>query len=208
MPYYTFYREMKFLNPSVLSLVTVLVVGTCGNALAQSEQWGGTCEVTFYGSSTLHDFSGKVKAEPFTVSISDLQDTAKAKASSKVTVKASKMVTGNKKRDAKMYISLATKTYPNIVVEISDLTLPATKPAGDGPVPQPTIIPFTLNLKGKKQQIIGKVSDWSYSDGSISYTISFPVSLKSSGIDVPPVLGLVKVADEIRVKAKLKLKRK
>ncbi len=208
MPYCSSFRGMKLLKFSSFWLAGILVFGTCESAFAQTEQWGGTCEVTFYGSSTLHDFTGTVKAESFTVSITDLKDKSKAKASSKVTVKASKMVTGNKKRDANMYVSLATKTYPDIVVEISDLTAAATKPAGDGPVPRPTIIPFSMTLKGKKQQMIGKVSEWSHSDGSISYTISFPVSLKTSGIDVPAVLGLVKVADEIKVKARLKLKRK
>jgi len=189
-------------------LASFSLFACCGNVFGQDVKWAGNCDVSFFGKSTLHNFSGSVKAKSFTVLTSNLKDKANAKATGKVTVKASKMVTGNKKRDANMYKSLAATTFPNIVVEISDLRASSTKPVMDGPVPRPTVIPFTLYLKGKKQKMIGKVSNWSYSDTVISYTISFPVSLKASGIEVPSILGVVKVADEIQVKAKLTLRKK
>ena len=197
---------MKFRKISLLLLLLIFAQGE--RAFSQTEKWSGNCDITFFGTSTLHNFTGHVKAEPFTVSISDLSDQSKARASGKVSVKAGKMLTGDKKRDAKMYSVLATKTFPNITVEISDLKAAATKPVSGGKVLKPTVIPFTLNLKGKKQHLTGRVTDWSYSDGSISYTVSFPVSLKASGLKVPTVLGFIKVGDEIKVQAKLRLKRK
>ena len=62
-------------------------------------------------------------------------------------------------------------------------------------------------LKGKKLQINAAVTDWSYAEGAISYTVTFPVSLAKAGIKPPSVLGLVKVDDRIDVSAKVVLKR-
>ncbi len=191
-----------------LFLFLLVITFAVGNTFGQTEQWAGNCNITFSGSSTLHNFKGSVKAEPFTVTISDLTDKAKANASGKVVVKATKMDTGNKKRDTNMNTSMATKTYPNIVVDIAKLKASATKPVTSGAVLRPTVVPFTLSLKGKTHQKVGKVTDWSYSNGNISLTVTFPVSLKASGIKVPSVLGVVKVADEIQVSAKVSLKRK
>lgn len=196
------------MKSAIISLLLIAVTFSVGNAFGQTEQWAGNCDITFSGSSTLHKFKGTVKAEPFIISISDLSDKAQANATGKVIVTASKMDTGNKKRDANMDNSMATKTFPEIAVDIGKLNAAATRPVTSGEILRPTVVPFTMNLKGKKQQKVGKVADWSYSDGNISFTVTFPVSLKASGITVPSVLGIVKVADVIQVSAKLNLKRK
>lgn len=73
---------------------------------------------------------------------------------------------------------------------------------------RPTVVPFKMTLMGKTHELSGQVSDWSYSEKAVSSTVSFPVSLKDCGIKPPNVLGLVKVKDEILVKASLALKRK
>ena len=91
---------------------------------------------------------------------------------------------------------------------LHEFAVAETRPAADGPVPRPTVVPFEMTLMGKTHEISGQVSDWSYSEKAVSFTVSFPVSLKDCGIKPPSVLGLVKVKDEILVKASLALKRK
>jgi hypothetical protein len=169
--------------------------------------WSGTCAITFSGKSTLHNFAGSVEAEPFTVTISNPGDPAKAGISGRVTVKAAKMDTGNKKRDVNMREAMEVITYPDIVAEVTDWVLAKAGPAEDGSPPHPAAIPFTLTIKGKKHKLRGTVTDWSSTGNTITCAISFPVSLKTSGIVVPSVLGLIKVDDQIQVKAKLVLKK-
>lgn len=172
-----------------------------------AEQWSGTCDIVFSGKSTLHNFAGSVKAEPFTATISNPGDPSKAGISGRVTVKAAKMDTDNKKRDVKMHEAMEVSTYPDIVAEVTDWALAEAGPAEDGAPPHPAAIPFTLTIKGKKHKLRGTVTDWSSTGNTITCAISFPVSLKASGIVAPSVLGLIKVDDQIQVKAKLILKK-
>jgi len=198
---------MKTNNITLNLLSLLLFPGINGWLYSGENDWSGTCRVTFSGESTLHDFSGTVDAEPFTVSISSSSDLANARASRHVEVKAAGMNTDNKKRDKEMHKCMEVKTFPEIVVDLSDLPVSDTKPVLDGPVPRPTVIPFTMTLKGREHQLTGKVSNWIYNDDSVDCTVSFPVSLAKSGITPPSVLGLVKMKDEIQVTAALHLKR-
>ena len=193
-------------KPSFITLI--VLAGTVLASRADESRWSGSCKVHFSGESTLHDFEGTVAAEPFNVTISDMSDPAKATATSSVVVKAAGMDTGNDKRDVEMHKCMDVATHPEIVVEIDHLAVAATKPSADGAVPRPTVIPFQMTLKGKVHKVTGQVSDWSYSEKEASFTVSFPVSLKDSGITPPNVLGLVKVKDEILVQASLQLTRK
>jgi hypothetical protein len=187
-------------------LVSLLLTGSTGLLFSGENDWSGTCRVTFSGESTLHNFTGTVDAEPFTVSISSASDLANATASSHVVVKAAGMNSDNKKRDKEMYKCMEVTTYPEIIVDLDKLPVAETKPALDGPVPRPTVIPFTMTLKGKEHQMTGTVSNWSFKDESVDCVVSFPVSLEKSGITPPSVLGLVKMKDEIKVTAVLHLK--
>lgn len=195
-------------SPSLLfPVILALVVAVSQTVSAQTEKWSGSCEVTFSGASTLHDFSGKVTSEPFTVAVSGFDEPTSARVTCKVIVKAKGMDTGNEKRDEAMYKSLDVVTYPEIVVDISELKAAETQPVTDGNLPRPTVIPFTMSLKGKTHQLNGSVSDWTYDGRTVACTVSFPVSLNDSGVKPPSVLGVVKVKDEIKVSAHLRLKR-
>lgn len=190
----------------IFAVVIICFKGT--QAFSQdAEKWSGTCAITFSGQSTLHGFAGSVKAEPFTATISNPGDTSQAVVSGRVTVKTAKMDTENKKRDATMHDVMEVSTYPDIIVEVVDWTLATAGLIVDGSSLHPTAIPFTLAIKGKKQKLQGTVTDWSYTGNAINCAVSFPVSLKTSGIEAPSVLGLIKVADKIQVKANLALKK-
>lgn len=190
---------------SSLIIVTCAIIASCGSAWAQN--WAGSCDITFSGDSTLHDFTGKVSAEPFTVVTENLDDPDRATASSTVIVKVSKMDTDNEKRDAKMMEVMDAANHPAIKVDVDNLKAAETNPIMEGGSPRPTVIPFTLQLKGRQHQMNAKVVGWKFSENAIQCEVAFPVSLKAAGIKPPNVLGVVKVADVIEVTAKLTLKR-
>ncbi|HQW28290.1 MAG TPA: YceI family protein [Verrucomicrobiales bacterium] len=197
---------MKYL-PIAFPAVLAILGGISHQASAQTEKWKGSCNVTFTGESTLHNFSGKVAAEPFTVAVTGFDDPASATAACEVVVKAKGMNTDDEKRDDAMHKSLDITTYPEIAVDIAGMKAAETQPAADKPVPRPTVIPFTMRLKGKTHQLTGRFSDWSFDGKVVKCTVSFPVSLKDSGISPPSVLGFIKVKDEIKVSAHLVLTR-
>jgi hypothetical protein len=173
--------------------------------LAQSP-WKGSCDIKFSGTSTLHDFSGTVSAEPFTVMVSGIDNPATAKMAGTIKVKAADMDTDKEKRDKKMHESMDVTTYTDILVTLpKGMNIGLTKPADESGKIRPTQIPFTLTLLGKDQQMVGKISNWKYTDGVASFKVSFTVSLKASGIKVPAVLGFVRVDDQITVEANLVL---
>lgn len=191
-------------------ILLIALIGFCPthHIQAQNASWSGTCHVTFSGKSTLHDFDGTVDSEPFAVTISDIDHPAKARASAVITVKADNMDTENEKRDAEMRKCLDTAAYPEIQASLTALTAAATQPKTGAAFPQPTVIPFTLAIKGKTLELTGSVTDWSHTEDKISFTLSFPVSLKDADIQPPSVLGVIKVKDEISVKARVSLSRK
>jgi len=179
-----------------------------GSSFAGAADWSGSCQVSFAGKSTLHDFVGKVSSERFVVSVANLENPTQARASAAIKVKAAKMDTDDKKRDQAMRKALEAEAHPTIRVLVENLVPEQTKPKLGGAVPQPTVIPFVLQIKGKKLEVLGTVSDWSYASDRITYTVRFPVSLKQAEVKPPSVLGILKVDDRIDVTAKVTLVRK
>ncbi|MDF1813752.1 MAG: YceI family protein [Verrucomicrobiales bacterium] len=193
---------------SILFVCFIAAFG-CESSFAQvAQQWSGSCRIQFNGKSTLHDFTGNVTAEPFLIAVSNPTDPVNAAARGRVVAKAAKMDTQKPARDRKMYKVMGTGSFPDVVVDLGNLTAAATKPVAGGPVPTPTVIPFDLTIKGKTKKTIGKVSNWNYTDSKITFRVAFPVSLTSYGIKPPSVVGIVKVEDMISVTADVSLSRK
>ena len=195
-----FFKKLLFILPLALSL------SFCTQALGQS-RWQGKCDITFTGKSSLHGFTGTVATEPFFASVTNPGNPTKMEVVSSARVIASKMNTKNKKRDARMHESLEIASYPEITVSVD---IPAgsnalLKPVLENGANRPTEIPFTMILKGKAQNLVGKVTSWKF-DGSVArFSVAFPISLKASGIKVPSVLGMIRVKDRIDVTADVTL---
>jgi len=181
--------------------------GTTGARAQSGGDWQGRCEITFSGTSPLQNFEGKVSAEPFVVRVSNIDQKQNAGLAAVVRVKAAGMDTDEKKRDAKMHETLQVTKHPEIRVRLPEgMTVEATRPVLEGGVPRPTVVPFVLTLLGKDQELLGTISDWNYADGVARCKVSFTVSLEKSGIKAPTVLGLIRVADEIKVEAALSMR--
>ncbi len=165
-----------------------------------TQTWSGKADITFDGTSTLHDWGGKVSAKPF-ITQAVLDDAGKpTRLSGEVTVEAAKMDTAEAKRDENMRKAMKVTDHPLISAKID---VPADKIAADGKTP--TKLPMTLTLLGKPQQITGTISNWKLNGGKATFDLEFPVSMKASGISVPTVLLFIKVGDSIKVRASVTL---
>lgn len=189
------------------SLIAILLCSVAWTASHAQSPWQGSCDIQFSGTSTLHDFSGTVSAEPFQVKVSGLDDPATARMAAVVKVKAANMDTAKPKRDKKMHAAMDVTKFTEVTVTLpKTMNTALTKPVMEDGQPRPTQIPFTLTIMGKDQEMLGTVSDWKHNNGIASFKVSFSVSLKASGITIPAVLGVIRVGDEIKAEATLVLK--
>lgn len=163
-----------------------------------AETWSGTARISFDGTSTLHDWGGKVAVEPFKADVTMSSDKPQ-RVKAEVTVKASNMDTAEPKRDANMRKAMKVDAHPLIVGKIdakfSEIAAAST----------PTKLPIELNLLGKPQNVSGTISNWKLAGKKATFDLDFPVSLKASGISVPTVLLFIKVGDGIKVHASVTL---
>ena len=200
-------KPRSFVKRHAGSLLGILLCSVAWTALHAQSPWQGSCDIRFAGTSTLHDFSGTVSAEPFQVKVSGLDDPATAKMAAVVKVKAANMDTAKPKRDKKMHDAMDVTTFTEVSVTLpKTMNTAITKPVMENSQPRPTQIPFALTIMGNDQQMLGTVSDWKHNNGIASFKVSFSVSLKASGIAVPAVLGVIRVGDEVKVVATLVLK--
>lgn len=186
------------------TLATVFVLAFVPSARAGD--WNGSCDVRFRGSSTLHDFTGTVRCEPFQVGI---DDTAKGTAiipGAEVAVLAGAMDTANKTRDRQMREMFQSDKYPRIRGIFGTLDPGRIRkelhagPGGSAP------LEFTLRIRDIEHPVRAVLSNFRESDDVISFDVEYAVSLKDYQL-VPPkaFFGIVRVDDRIAVKTTVRL---
>ncbi|MBB5032521.1 YceI family protein [Prosthecobacter vanneervenii] len=173
-----------------------------GSALAETSRWSGTSTIAFNGSSTLHDWGGKVEPKPFTTIVTMDADGNPTKVEATVTVEVSRMDTAEAKRDENMRKAMQATAHP-LITALIDTPFTAIR-QGDA---APATLPLKLTMLGQTQTVIGKISRWHHQGDKASFDLDIDLSLKKSGITVPSVLLFIRVGDAIRVHASVSLKR-
>ncbi len=173
-----------------------------GSVLAETSRWSGTSTIAFNGSSTLHEWGGRVDARPFTTTVTTDSAGNPTKLEATVTVEVAKMDTAETKRDENMRKAMQAAAHPFITAVI-DTPFTAVR-QGDA---APATLPLKLTMLGQTQTVIGKISQWKQQGDKASFELDFDLSLKKSGITVPSVLLFIRVGDTICVHATVSLKR-
>ncbi|RBP38181.1 YceI-like domain-containing protein [Roseimicrobium gellanilyticum] len=164
-------------------------------------QWKGTAALTFAGTSTLHDWSGTVKAQPFLTTVGMTDSTKPSSIKAKVEVKVVEMDTKEPKRDENLRKAMRMADFPLVTGEI-DTEFPKLMP-GIGTAPQ--VLPIQLTLLGKSHSVMGVITNWKQNGDKASFDLDFEVSLKASGIRVPSVMLVIRVGDVVKVHAEITL---
>ncbi|WP_395739970.1 YceI family protein [Prosthecobacter sp.] len=175
---------------------------TAGAALADTSRWSGTSQISFDGTSTLHDWGGKVEARPFVTTVSTDKEGNPTKVVATVTVDVAKMDTAEAKRDENMRKAMQATAHP-LITGVIDTPFSAIR-QGEA---APSTLPINLTILGKTQTVTGKISQWKQQGDKASFDLDFDLSLKTSGIKVPSVLLLIRVGDTVKVHAVVNLKR-
>lgn len=185
----------------LFTLCLSLVAGL-SPAAETTTAWSGSARISFSGTSTLHDWSGHVSAQPFDLQVTTTSDGRPRHLRSRVVVAATEMDTADKRRDANMHRCMKVTEHPLIEAVIDT---PVALVAADGKTP--TQLPFTLNLLGRSLPVQGSVSRWQRTGTRAEFDLDFDVSLKAAGIEVPSVLWLIRVGDTIKLRATVQLTR-
>ena len=172
-------------------------------SFAATTQWKGSSEIAFAGTSTLHAWDGKVKAEPFKATVGTNADGTPDHLNAKVQVKVAGMDTAEEGRDKNMRKAMKAEGFP-LITAVMDVPFAKIM---DAKTHQPATLPFALTLLGKEHPVAGKISQWKASDKEASFDLDFELSLKDCGITVPTVLLFIKVGDTIKLHATVKLQR-
>ncbi len=187
----------------VIALALGILLPIGATPADDATQWRGTSEIKFTGTSTLHDWSGTVAAEPFTATVVMDDGGNPASLKAQVVVKALKMDTKEPGRDKNMRESLNVADFP-LITGAMDTTFNKVMKSGER---APAHLPFTLTLMGREQQVDGAISNWSLKGDTATFDLDFELSLKKCGIKVPSVLLVIRVGDAIQVHASVKLVR-
>ncbi len=158
---------------------------------ALAEGVRGTAQVTFSGTSTLHDFEGT--AGSVAVALSQAAD---GTWSADVSVPVAGMKTGNRLRDGDMREMLGAPQHPAIRGRFRELDGEKVRNSG--------VLPFVLRIRTVERPVQAAVRNWRQGEREASFDAAFDVSLESFQLEAPSTFFLT-VGDTVRVRVHVRL---
>ena len=179
---------MRFLLAFVLIVALPLSV--------YATDYRGDCIIAFQGSSTLHDFHGKVRCQPFTISSID-----GVIEMSTLSVAIADMDTDNAKRDKNMREMFEENKYPLItgsagIVALKDIHTMQKKGTDSA-----NKIVFKLKIRDIVKPVTATIKNFVETDSRITADIAFTLSLAEYQLQPPSVFGMIKVDDKVSLTA-------
>jgi len=173
---------------SALSLVAL-----CGAPAfasdARTAKVEATSEIRFTGSSPLHDWEGKAPPVHSTLS----ESTIPGQWNTDLVIPVAGLDSDEPSRDARMREMFRADRWPDIHVEIRDIDPAATSRSGE--------LVASLTIGDVTRDVTTRITNWKEDGDRASFDAGAVVSLKAFSLDAPTVLGLIRVADEVKVNA-------
>jgi hypothetical protein len=192
---------MKF--KILTSIIAVLMLATTTAAMTLD----GSCDIKFFGQSTLHDFDGKASCQPFNLTSITKEGVAEMIPPPTIKVLVKEMNTNNTARDKKMKAMFEQDKYPEIQGLFNDLDpmqlLQQIETKAEAPVP----FEFDLHIRQSTQRIQAVTRDMAVTPEQISFVVEFPLALSAFQLEPPSVLGMIRVDDQVRVEVHVVLLR-
>ena len=167
----------------------------------------GKCDIEFFATSTLHDFSGKVQSEPIEVKLSGLPNDTQTVASVSVKVSVPKIHTHKKGIDKNMYKMFDVKKRPVIEGTITNIhpyvILQKMKAAGA----KACQVPVDLKIRNVTKTLTATVRPLKEDEKELTASMEFDVSLKAYALKPASLMGLLRVGDKVKVKVTVHVKK-
>jgi polyisoprenoid-binding protein YceI len=170
----------------VLSFATLLAAAPRVHAQALE----ATCEITFSGSSGLGPWTGRIP--PLRVRPAPA---AAGRWSALVEIPIESLEDGNKPRDAQLHAMFESRRWPTLRAEMRDVD-PVE-------VEKSQKLTVDLTIRDQKRRLEATVSRWHVLGPRTEFEADVAVSLEEFSLEAPSVLGLSKVADDVRIHARV-----
>jgi len=169
---------------------------------AHATTFDGRCAVRFFAESTLHDFEGQAVCQPLTLPGTEAPPGTLVIRQPVVSVLVQTMDTDNSGRDEKMRAMFDSDRFPEIQGLFDDLApelfLQQLQEAGD----QPVVLTFNMKIREIAHPVQATIHDVAITPEQVSFVMDFPLSLSQFELHPPSVLGMIRVADEVRVEVR------
>jgi polyisoprenoid-binding protein YceI len=153
----------------------------------------GSCTVVFEGSSTLHDFEGNGRCQPFTV-----EETDEIMHVPALNVAVSGMETGNDKRDQKMREMFEAEQFPLITGTTGPIPLKDFRMA-QATGSDTSEVAMQLQIRDITKPVVARVQNLVMTAAKITADLNFSLSLADYQLKPPSVLGIIRVGDQVNV---------
>ena len=165
-------------------------------APAEAEIWQGKADIEFRATSTLHDFSGTVRAQPFAF-LATLDGTS-ATLGGTAAVAVAQMDTRHAKRDENLRKMFEAARFPFVVGVVEPTRIdPATQPQ----------VPLQLTIRNRTQTVPATLAGWRMENGILRFELTMDLSLQECGLSPPVLLGFIKVGDAVSVRVRVELEK-
>jgi hypothetical protein len=201
----------------LVSMIAFLLLATTATALTLE----GSCDIKFFGESTLHGFDGQAACQPFTLSSEEKTGASDGEGGASeaktgqsgiirqpvVKVLVGEMDTDNSSRDKKMYAMFEQDKYPEIQVLFADLDPDVILQQLQVSETVPGSLEFDLRIREISMPVQAVVRDLVVTPERFLFVMEFPLSLASFQLKAPSVLGFIRVDDQVRVEIDVLLRR-
>jgi hypothetical protein len=176
--------------------------------LASSARAGeikGTCILRFVGISTLHDFAGTIRCQPFSADLVRTADGGTSIPGVEVHVLVEEMDTGNNTRDGQMREMFQSDRFPRIhgtvkAIDVDGIRREIGKEGGGK-----AFFDLTLGIRDVERTIHAAATNFREEGSRVDFDVEFPVSLKDFGLKAPSFLGIFRVRDKVAVTGNVRL---
>ncbi|MGA7104797.1 MAG: YceI family protein [Candidatus Deferrimicrobiaceae bacterium] len=174
-------------------------------ASARAGEIKGTCLLQFVGVSTLHDFTGTVRCQPFSANLVRGADGGTSIPGVEVHVPVEEMDTGNNTRDGQMREMFRSDRFPRIngtvrAIDVDGIRREIGKEGGGK-----AFFDLTLGIRDVERTIPAAVTNFREEGNRVEFDVEFPVSLKDFGLKAPSFLGIFRVRDKVVVTGNVRL---
>ena len=190
------------------TLFAVVSFSSAGGAKADapaSATIRGACDVAFLVTSTLHDVPGTARCLPFEAVLAGGTAGDPVIPVVEVEVAVAGMDTRNKSRDGQMREMFRSDRFPRIHAAAQDVKVERLREemgkGREGKAP----LDLLLRIRDVERKVRATASNLKESGDRVTFDLEFPVSLGEFDLKAPSVLGIVRVGDNVSVKASFTL---
>jgi polyisoprenoid-binding protein YceI len=180
-----------------LALALAVLASVTAPIAARALEVAGRCRVTFFATSTVHDFEGSAPCAVLEIAPPDARGHHRARAE----VAVDQLDTGIDARNRRMREMFDAERFPRITAVFEDVDPTRLRGQTAG------VLGFTIAIHGVERGVIATTSGWSEMPDhrSARFRAEFDLSLPEFALEAPVAMGFVRVHDLVHVAVDVEL---